>query len=80
MTDAMTEKRLSVSNIGAAVPYIEASVGQLGDLRELLDGRGVRYYVQEDVISFDGGPEIAIVVLGRGADGSAVQAILDIAR
>ena len=80
MTDTMTEKRLSVSNIGAAVPYIEASVGQLGDLRELLDGRGVRYSVQELAISFDGEPETTVVDLGRGADGSAVQAILDSVR
>jgi hypothetical protein len=77
MTDATTEKRLSVSTDGDAGPYIEVLVSQLDDLRYLLDRRGVRYSVQEDVISFDGGPEVAVVDLGRGADGSAVQAILD---
>ena len=80
MTDATTEKRLSVSNYGTAGPYIVVPVSQLGDLRELLDGHGVRYSVQEEAISFDGEPETTVVDLGRGADGSAVQAILDIAR
>lgn len=65
MTDAMTEKRLSISTDGDAGPYIEVTVSQLDDLRDLLDGRGVRYYVQDLIISFDGGPEIAVA--GRTA-------------
>jgi hypothetical protein len=37
----------------------------------------VHYSVEEDAISLDDAPEVAIVDLGFGADVSAVQTILD---
>jgi len=80
MIDTMTNDRLHVSIDGTAGPYIMVPVSQLGELRELLKKRGVRYDVEENAISFDGKPEVAVVDLGRGADGSAVQAILDSVR
>jgi hypothetical protein len=52
-------------------------VSQLADLQQLLGGRGVRYQVEEDVISLNGAPEVAVVDLGRGADAGAIQPILD---
>ena len=48
--------------------------------KQLLDSHGIRYWVAEDVISFNGAPEIAEVNLGRGADAAAVQTILDSVR
>ena len=77
MIDAMTEKPLYVSTDGTAGPYIMVPVTQLPDLRDLLDKHRFRYSVEEDAISLDGAPEIAVVDLGHGTDGAAVQAILD---
>ena len=80
MIDAMTRKPLYVSTDGTAGPYIMVPVSQLADLRELLDKHRIRYSVEEDAISLDGAPEIAVVDLGRGADVAAVQVILDCVR
>jgi hypothetical protein len=80
MIDAMTEKPLHVSTDGTAGPYIMVPVSQLADLRGLLDVHRIRYSVEEDAISLDGAPEIAVVDLGHGVDAQAVQAILDSAR
>jgi hypothetical protein len=80
MIDAMTRKPLSVSKVGTAGPYIMVPFSQLSDVRQLLHHHGVRYSVEENVISLDGAPEIAVVNFGRGADVAAIQAILDNAR
>ncbi len=77
MIDATTRKPLYVSTDGTAGPYIMAPFSQLPDIRELLDRNEVRYWVEEDVISLDGAPEIAVVNLSRGANVTAIQAILD---
>jgi len=77
MIDAMTKEPLHVSTDGTAGPYIMVPVTQLDDLRDLLDKHRVRYWVEEEVISLDGSPEIAVVDLGHGADAASVQAILD---
>jgi len=80
MTDTMTQKPLRVSTDGTAGPYIMVSVGQLDAVRRLLDRNRIRFWVEEEVISLDGGPEIAVVDLGRGADSERVQELLDNAR
>ncbi len=80
MIDVMTRKRLHVSTDGGAGPYIMLPFAQLADLRKALDHHGIRYSVEEDVISLDGAPEIAVIDLGRDADVSSIQAILDTVR
>jgi hypothetical protein len=80
MIDSKTRWALQVSDIGTAGPYIRVPFTQLPELRQLLHDHGVRHSVEEEVISVDGGPEIAVVNLGRGADAAAIQAILDQAR
>jgi hypothetical protein len=77
MTDVTTKKPLHVSTDGTAGPYIMVPVSQLADVRQLLGGHGVRYQVEEDAISLNGAPEVAIIDLGLGADAGAIQAILD---
>jgi hypothetical protein len=77
MTDAATRKPLRVLTDGGAGPYIMLPFTQLDDVRRLLDSRAIGHWVQEEVISFNGGPEIAVINLGRGTDVAAVQAILD---
>jgi hypothetical protein len=77
MTDAMTLKALRVSTEGTAGPYIMLPFSQLDEVRRLLDGRGIRYWVEENAISMDGGPETVVVNLGREGNAMAVQAVLD---
>ena len=80
MIDAMTRKPLHVSTDGTAGPYVMVPVSQLTELRELLDKHRIRYSVEEDAISLDGAPEIAVVDLGNGADVAAIQQIIDCVR
>lgn len=77
MTDATTQKRLSVSTDGTAGPYIMVPVSQLDDVKAILTRHRVRYWVEENAISLNGAPEIAAINLGRGANATAVQDILD---
>lgn len=77
MIDSFTKGPLYVSTDGTAGPYIMVPVSQLGDVRGLLDAKGVRYSVDEDAISLDGEPEVSVINLGRGVDPEAVQTILD---
>lgn len=77
MIDRTTRKPLRVSTDGTAGPYISVPFLQLDEVRRLLDSRSIGYWVEEDVISLNGGPEMAVVDLERGSDPNAVQAILD---
>jgi hypothetical protein len=80
MTDATTKKPLRVSTDGTAGPYIMVPVIQLDEVRGLLDSRRIGYWVEEEAISLNGAPEVAVINLGRGADAAAVQVILDSVR
>ena len=77
MIDATTKQPLYVSTDGTAGPYIMVPVSQLAEVRQLLDSHGLRYQVEEDAISLNGAPEVAVIDLGRGADAKAIQSILD---
>lgn len=77
MIDVTTRKPLSVSTDGTAGPYVMVPVSQLEEVRLLLEDRGIRHWIEENAISLNGAPEVAVIDLGRGADPDAVQAILD---
>jgi hypothetical protein len=77
MSDAAIHKPLRVSYEGSGVPYLVLPESRLAEVRRFLDGRGIRYWVEEEVISMDGGPEEAWINFDRGADAPAIQAILD---
>jgi hypothetical protein len=77
MTDASTQQRLRVSNDGTSGPYIMVPVSQIEDIKTVLNHNRVRYWVDENAISLNGTPEIAVINLGRGADAAGVQYILD---
>jgi len=77
MIDVSTKKPLYVSTDGDAGPYIMVRVEQIDDVRSLLDGSSIPYWVDEDAISLDGKPEVTVVNLGRGSDATTVQKILD---
>jgi hypothetical protein len=77
MTDTTTRRPLRVSTDGTTRPYIRLPFSQVDDVRRLLDDHHIDYWVEEDVISLNGGPEVAVIDLGREGDAAAVQAILD---
>ncbi|HEY8667701.1 MAG TPA: hypothetical protein VIL86_13630 [Tepidisphaeraceae bacterium] len=80
MTDATTQQPLRVSTDGTAGPYIMVPVSQLDEVKRLLDDRRIRYWVEENAISWDGAPYVAVINLGREGDADAVQTILDTVR
>ncbi len=73
MTDATTQQRLQVSTDGTARPYIAVPVSQLDEIKRLLDSERVHYWVDENAISLNGTPEVAVINLGRDADSRTVQ-------
>lgn len=77
MIDTTTNGPLRVSTDSTAGPYLTVPVSQLEEVRQLLDSRGIGYWVSEHAISWDGAPEVTVINLGRGGDAAAVQAILD---
>ncbi len=77
MTDTTTKKPLRVSTDSTAGPYIRPPFTQLDEVRQLLDSRHIGYSVEDNIISFNGGPEMAFIYLGREGDAAAVQTILD---
>jgi hypothetical protein len=77
MIDTTTHKRLYVSTDGEAGPYIMVPVGQLEQVSALLDANKVRYWVDEEAISLDGKPEVAVINLGRQSDAEKIQRLLD---
>lgn len=77
MIDTTTDKPLYVSTDGDAGPYIMTPVAQLEKVRTLLDANKVPYWVDEEAISLDGKPEVAVVNLGHGSDPESVQNLLD---
>jgi hypothetical protein len=77
VTDVTIKKPLRVSNENTAWPYIRLPYSQVDEVRRLLDARSIHHWVEENIISLNGGPYFAIINLGREGDGAAVQAILD---
>jgi hypothetical protein len=77
MIDVTTKRPIHITTEGTSRPYIRLPVSQLTEVQQLLDNHGIRYWVEENFLSYNGGPEKAIIDLGRGADAGAVQAIFD---
>lgn len=83
MIDQTTNKpiRVCASNTSIGVLCsIRVPYAQLAALRQLLDAHGFRYWVSQDIISIDGGPEMTRVELYRGTDPEAVQAVLSLSQ
>jgi hypothetical protein len=77
MIDTTTQERLCVSTDGGASPYIVIPVLQLDKALALLDEHKVEYWLDDEVLSVDGKPEVAFVNLGQGSDLGQVQRLLD---
>jgi hypothetical protein len=77
MLDTTTDKPLNVSTDGDAGPYIMVPVVQLETVKVLLNANQVPHWVDEEAISLDGKPEVAVINLGHGSDPTKVQNLLD---
>jgi len=75
--DHTTSLPIRVSTDGTTGPYIRLPYSQLEEVKRILDRHGILYAVKENIVSMSGGPFIAVVNLGRGADANAIQRILD---
>jgi hypothetical protein len=76
MIDTTTRKPLHVSS-GSAMPILRLPFSQVPEVEQVLKARGIRYWVGEQVISFNGGPEQAMIFFGHAGDREAIQAALD---
>lgn len=77
MIDTTTRQPLDVSTDGDAGPYIMVPVAQLDKVKALLEANKVSYWVDEEAISLDGKPEVAVINLGHGSNSATVQSLLD---
>ena len=77
MTDTTTQKPIRVSTEDPIRPYLMVPNTQLGYIRELLEANHVRFWVDHNVISFNGKPAVVWINLARGTDPAQVQALLD---
>lgn len=75
--DAQTQEPVVVSNDGDAGAYIMVVLGQLDRVTAVLREDGIGFWVNEEAISLNGKPEIAVINFGRGVDAARVQQILD---
>ena len=77
MTDATTRQRLLVSRAVEAGPYIIVPISQLDSVEAVLTANQIPYWVDEEALSIDGGPEVTWVNFGRAVDPDMVQRLLD---
>lgn len=77
MIDAITRERIVIHTEGTGGPYFMVAQEQLDAVTTALRARNVPHWVDEDAISLDGEPAVAVVNLGRAADVPAVQRLLD---
>jgi ribulose 1,5-bisphosphate synthetase/thiazole synthase len=77
VNDVTTNKPLRVGGgkDGGGVIWLPES--QVPDVQKLLDQHGIRYWLQEEIISVDDGPEFTALILSKNEDPQAVQVILD---
>ena len=77
MIDAITHDRILIHTEGTGAPYLMVANEQLEVVVSVLRDHGVSHWVDDDAISLDDEPAVAVVNLGRGADVAAVQRLLD---
>jgi hypothetical protein len=76
MVDVTTNKPLRVST-GKVAPYLMLPECQREDVERLLEQNGIRYWLEDEVVSFEGSPAEAMISFGYDVDAGVVQAILD---
>jgi hypothetical protein len=77
MIDTVKNERLMVSTDGGVGPYIDLPYSQVEDVKRILDSHKIHYWVHENVLSWNGGPYMAVIDFGRYGDAATIQAALD---
>jgi len=70
-------QKLDLVDANAIGNYIRLHFSQLDEVRRLLDSQSIGYWVDENAISFDGGPEMIKINFYRGTYVTALQELLD---
>ena len=65
MENLVNKQPLCISTHSTVGPYLTLPEAQLEKLRSILDQHGIRYRVDEGIISLNGEPEEALVFFGR---------------
>jgi len=77
MIDSMNQARIVLSSDGTAGPCIMVPLDQLETVKSMLRENQVSFWVDANVISLNGQPEIAVVNLGRRESAEHIQRLLD---
>jgi len=77
MTNMSTQEPVRVLTGGTAGPYMMIPVDQLESIQQTLTQNGIRFWMDDNALSINGSPYIALINLGREANAIAIQAILD---
>ena len=77
MIDAITNERIIIHTEGTGGPYLMVASDQLEAVLRSLRQHRVQHWTDDDAISLDGEPAVAVINLGRGVNVPAVQRILD---
>ena len=77
MTDMVTKKPIEVDVSDGGYAGLLLPYEQLDQLRALFDANKIEYWVEDEVLSVNDGPETAFVELSRRSDPQVVQRLLD---
>jgi hypothetical protein len=77
MIDTVYRKPIKVEMNWGIEPYIDIPLDQLKEVTSLLDANQITYWVDDEVLSIDGGPEFALITLHEQTDVAMVQRLLD---
>lgn len=79
MIDVTTHERIIVHTEGTGGPYIMVPLDQLSAVEQVLRANRIGHWTDSDAISLDGKPAVVVINLGRGANATAIQRLLDAA-
>ncbi len=77
MIDVTTNERLTVIAPAFGGAYICLPEEQLTQVTGLLDAHKIKYWVDEESLSIDEGPEVTWINLIEASDAAMVQRVLD---
>jgi hypothetical protein len=77
MIDSVRKKPIRIEMGGNAPADFSLPFQQLDQVRALFDANNIKYWVDEEVLSIDDGPEIAFVTISRNSDPELAQQLLD---
>lgn len=77
MIDMVDKKPIQIEMGGNAPADFSVPVQQLDQVRALFDANHIKYWVGEEYLSIDDGPEIAFVTISRNSDPELAQRLLD---